>query len=562
MAKLRKSPHTCNTSRIARAFLQLYSNSACRGLVCVHLQYQLIFAIFAAIYIPAIVDMYSKLRNIENAAVAMILLVAAMLCGCSGNDDKLNAQIRNIVEHAELQNEQGIFSLTEIILSDSARYRAYLTKGGGLDIYKLQKAVDAVGKKADATFRWDVSAYGAIPTKDLQLNLFLERSGSMTGYDARSTSGDFKRTLNELITRFPRVGGTTGKIFIVNDAVYPHKGSFEQFVQQKDIFAATAGIGDPSYTDFATIFDYVLRDDVAEDINILVTDMIYSPRGTAGVTPAKIFNEEQSLATSIFQKHADKSVIVVKLSSDFDGQYYPYNTPQAGVSYQGYRPFYVVITGSSAALYKLRRDPRYASFLDFATLPGYQAHYVFSRKPQVPDYYTILPRSKGSVGSFSLSGSNSSGNGVHALKDLKSGKGGKIRFALAVNLMHVAVDADYLLDEANYTIKSDGVAELIKVERITSEMVDARNRRYLSDASHLLTIEIDAGNVGKDLEVSLINRMPRWFAESTDNDDSRRGSRFATTTFGLNNFLEGIYRAYHGTAVQPSLTQFSIKLEQ
>lgn len=506
--------------------------------------------------------MCKKFLSINHIWQATLFCLVLLLCACGKEGNSLETQIRDIAGHPELQNEEGLRALADIIMSDPDSYRAYLDNEGNIDLAKLQKAVDRIGRDTDSGFSWDITAYGGIPVKDLSLNLFLERSGSMTGYDARSTSGDFKRTLNEIITRFPRqTDGATGSISIVNDNVYSHKGSFEEFVQNKDVFASTSGIGDPSYTDFASIFGHVLADTVAENINVLVTDLIYSPKGIEGVTPAKIFNEEQSLATSIFQKHSDKSVLVVKLHSDFDGMYYPYNSPQGGVRYKGMRPYYIVITGSAAAMHKLRHDSRYASFTDFASLPGYEAHYLFSRKPQAPGYYTVLPRNKASRGNFSLSGSNSSGKGVHALKELKGDNAGKILFQVAADLSDIAADPEYMLDAANYTIATDGMARIASVEAITPQMTDARNRRYLEGATHLFTIEADASNPGRQIELGLADKMPGWFKTSTSSDDTRTGSGFASTTFGLNSFLEGIYRAYHGTAEQPQLFTLNIHIE-
>lgn len=493
-------------------------------------------------------------------AVCIASASGIVLCSCSGDSGsgKLDDEIRRIVSDPSLQNERGLEMLTAIILDSPEACGAYILPDGSIDLRKLQQTVSRLGRSIDPAFSWDLSVYGGVPAGDLRLNLFLERSGSMNGYDARSTSGDFKRTLNEIITRFPRVGGTPGKISIVNDAVYPFSGTFEQFVQQKDIFDATAGVGDPSYTDFASIFEYVLRDTVAENINVLVTDMIYSPRDTEGVTPAKIFNEEQSLATSIFQKHADKSVMVVMLQSDFDGMYYPYDSPSSGVRYKGQRPYYAIITGSAAAMHKLRTDSRYASFTDFATLPGYKAHYRFSRYPQAPGYFAVLPFFRGNTGSFTLTGSD----GTHTITRLKADKpGGMVTFTVAADMGGIAADKAYMLDMANYNVTTDGIARLLKVEPVTPQMVDARNRRHIGTATHLFTIEADPSNPGKKLELSLADNMPEWFHTASDADDTRRGASFGSTTFGLGSFMEGIYRAFHGTAASPKLVTMTILIE-
>lgn len=493
--------------------------------------------------------------------IMLTLMAAMILCACSDKEQTLDGIIRKIAENPELQSEQGLDMLASTILESPEAYKAYLLPTGSIDMAKLNKAVERIGKRTNPEFKWDITAYGGVPHKDLRLNLYLERSGSMTGYDARSTSGDFKRTLNELITRFPRVNGVPGSIAIVNDAVYPYKGSFEEFVQQKDIFAATSSLGDPSFTDFANIFEYVLRDTVAENINVLVTDLIYSPRDTQGVTPAKIFNEEESLATSIFQKHADKSVMVVQLISDFDGLYYPYHSPQSGVKYKGKRPYYVVITGSAAAIYKLLHDKRYSSFTDFATLPGYQGDYIFSRNPLTPAYYSLLPRGKGMKGSYSLGGAKGE-TGSHTLKDIKGDDTNKATFRLAANLNNIPAASDYILNPKNYRLDGASGAAIVNIEPITEAMIDARTRRFLDPATHLFTIEIDTRHLSPQLEISLLNTLPEWISRSACADDSKiNAASFPTSTFGVDRLLGGIYHAYHSPSSTPQLFTLRVAIQ-
>lgn len=502
--------------------------------------------------------MHRPFSHPGHIAAALAIAVLILLCSCGGKENRLDAEIRKIAENPELQSVQGLDMLSSVILENPEAYKAYIRPDGSIDLKRLGETVERTGKRTDPKFRWNITAYGGVPRGDLRLNLYLERSGSMAGYDARSTSGDFKRTLNELITRFPRVDGIPGSISVVNDAVYPYRGSFEEFVQQKDIFDATDGMGDPSYTDFARIFEYVLRDTVAENINVLVTDLIYSPRDTKGVTPAKIFNEEQSLATSIFQKHADKSVIVVKLEGDFDGLYYPYSTPQSGRRYKGQRPYYAVITGSAAAMYRLRHDSRYANFVDFSSLLGYNAEYIFSREPLILSYYSLLPRGKGMKGSYSL-GATQGETGSHALKDIKGDADGIASFRIAANLNGVPASPDYILDTKNYTLTGAPRARILKIEPITEGMIDARTRRFLEPATHLFTVEVDMRHLSPDMEISLSNSLPQWIKASACADDNNTSARnFGNTTFGVDRLLEGIYRAYHGASASPRL--FTLRL--
>lgn len=497
-----------------------------------------------------------KTTILTTAALIWLLITA---CG----SNPLQEAIAEIAQHPEMQNEEGFNRLAEIVMSDRDAYAIYIDADGNLDISRLQETVSRLGRSRNQNFSWDITQYGGAATGDLNLRLMLERSGSMTGYDSRSGSGRFKRVLNELLNRFPQSGSDATKadhIMIVNDAVYPFQGSMADFLQDKDIFATTAGIGDPSYTDFRRIFEYVLNDSVPERITVLVTDMIYSPLGTETVSAEKIFNESGSLASNLYKNHSDKSLLIVKLNADFNGNYYPFNSPSDGEKYTGKRPYYLLISGSAAAMSKLRSDDRYTSFTDFSSLPGYEAKYFFNRTMLPVKYYTVLPRGKENRGQFTTKGGNRD-QGSRAIDNLRPDNTGIYSFDIAANLSGIPAADDYLDDIHNYDIITDGSARITKVQRIDNSMINARNSRYLKPATHIITITGDGKNPGTRLDVRLLNRLPEWISASNSLDDTQVGTpRFSSTTFGLLPFLQGIYNAYYGTSELPVTTSMTIDI--
>lgn len=498
--------------------------------------------------------------QLRRMAWAVVCILLCVLTAC-GHSDALEQKMSEAVNDPSMRNEQTFNEMTDIILSSPQEYERYLTAEGQVDVKKLEEAVARMGKRKDPGFVWDMSLYGGVLRGPLRLRIMLERSGSMEGYDARTGSGDFKRAVNELIGRFPN-GKETGEIFIVNDGVYPYQGSFDTFVQDKDIYATTAGTGNAAYTDFARIFTYSLTDSVPERVTVLITDMIYSPKDTEGVSAQKIFNEEASLAMSLFTTHKDKSIAIVKLNSDFRGKYYPLSRP-AGFNYSGQRPYYMIVTGSAAAMQKLRGAEEYASFADFSTLPGYEADYFFNRTPLPISYYSLLPKGKGLTGNYALSGEGAQG-GSHVLKDIKPDPSSEsFTFRVCVDLSQVPAPDSYIEDPGNYEIASDGTVGIEKIETVTADMTDARNKRYLSRATHLFTLRAGSKNMPEKCEIKLLNRMPDWIgASSAHTDASPSVKDFSVTTFGLEPFMKGIYSAYYGTAKIPVFTSFTIQFQQ
>lgn len=501
------------------------------------------------------------LAGIYFLLIAAVSAPGALLCSCSSGADPVQALISKAAADPEARNENTFNELTALILASPDKYRNFFASDGTLDLDKLQAAISKAAERAGTKGDWDITSYGGALKGDLRLRLMLERSGSMTGYDARSGSGDFKRAVSELVTRFPHAGTGAGSILIVNDDLYPYPGTFESFVQDKDIFSSTASIGNPAYTDFAGIFTKSLTDTVPEQVTVLVSDLIYSPKNTEGTGAEKIFNEESALASSLFKSHLDKSMIIVRLSSDFKGTYYPFGSNVA-FSYSGRRPYYMIITGSAAALSRLRSSEKYASFIDFRSLPGFEAEYFFNRRPIPLTWWSVMPRKNSSEGAYTLAG-GSAEQGSHALKDATPAQDGMLTFTVAADLSDIPADPAYLIDPANYEIDSDAPARILSIKAVAPSMADARNKRYLKHATHLFTISVNGRVLPESLTVKLLNRLPSWIKEGSSVSDTNPHSlSFSKTTFGLLPFMQGVYNAYYGTAEVPAFTSFTVKFEK
>jgi len=469
--------------------------------------------------------------------------------------------LQRIATDPEARNEQSFNELMQLLLDNPKEYARYLKPDGSPDFAKIEAAVAAMAKRAGTTCDWNPSEYGGALRGALSLRLMLERSGSMTAYDDRSGSGNFKRAVSEMITRFPSADTGAGSILIVNDNLYPYPGTFESFVQDRDIFSSTSSLGNPAYTDFARIFAHALSDTVPERITVLVTDLIYSPSGTENVTAEKIFNEESALTTSLFHKHLDKSMIIVRLSADYRGVYYPFDSA-AAFNYSGQRPYYMVITGSAAAMSRLRSAPQYAGFVDFASLPGYEHQYFFNRHSLPLTWWSLMPRSNPSQGEYRLSG-GSSDTGTHSLKGARAASGSNvITFSVALDMKNIPADPEYLLDPANYKIESEAPVQIVAIRPVGADMSNPRTRRYLSQASHIMELRIDSKTPPSAIKVSLLNHLPHWVKKyNATSDRNPAAPRFASSTFGLLPFLQGVYQAYYGTAEVPEFTSFTVIFE-
>lgn len=456
-----------------------------------------------------------------------MLLAGLMACGGHGSLDKA---VRGLMVSGDT-TRASYDSLCSLITDNPKKYSDMLTLDGKVDHKKLAEFIEQIGSQLRPPMHWDTRAYGGVD--DLSLTVYFERSGSMVPYDQRGGGGQLKKAVNDLINHFPT--GSKVDINIVNDGIYPYQHTVDEFLQDRDIYQSTAGIGDASYTDFQLIFNKILEAQRPGNVSVLVSDLIYSPKDTHGVSLDKIFNEENSLATRVFAHYKGKSVVVQQFMGDYSGKYYPYN----GVpfEYNGKRPFYLVIIADSDAMDQLAQDKRYSGVLDAA---GMGNSYRFNQGTSEVEC-RVLPEWKDNAGRFRVK----HGEGIALGKCAGDRETGKLCFSLAANLGSLLKDDALLTDAANYDVKSvDGYT--LTIQPIDPSMVTTNNKSYLEGMTHILTLVGDLKSPRDEVRISLRNELPAWISQSTSMSDTSAGGSFATTTLGLEQLLGGMFDAMKG----------------
>ncbi len=482
----------------------------------------------------------------KTSRFALILTIVGLfvlsLTGCG--KDALQKAVKDAFIKGDT-TEVTYQKICDIITSNPEKYAAYIADDGGINASALNEMINEVGQQLRPPMSWNTLGYGA---QSLTLSIYFERSGSMTPYDQASGGGQLKKTVNDLINFFP--GGDKASINIVNNDIYPYGGTVDSFLQDRDIYASTKGVGDASHTDFQVIFNKIFQAQKPGNVAVLITDLIYSPKNTNGVSVEKILNEENSLATSIFTKYKNKSIIVNQFSGDFDGLYYPYNGKP--FSYKGQRPFYAIIIADASTIDRMAKDSRFANFLNMAgTLNSYRLNQASTTLD-----IKLVPVWK---------------NGAGRCRESRSEKGlitgcetdretGKIAFSVAVNLGGLRKDDAFLCNPSNFTIQSQN-GFTMQVEKISPTDITGNNKAYLDGMTHVITFTGKMNTAKDEISVSLRNDFPAWIAQSTSRDDSNPSAAgFASTTFGLERFLRGIYDAF--SASQSAYISMNIKLEK
>lgn len=486
--------------------------------------------------------MCREMRKSYICAIAMLLLVTMVSCDGSG--------LGKIVKKTLLEGDTTEASLAEIckvIKSDSRAYSDFIDADGEVDMIALNDFINDTGERLRPARHWNVLAYGK---QSLRLSIYLERSGSMTAYDTQGGGGELKKTVNDLINFFPATADDNVKISIVNDGIYPYNASVADFLKDKNIYASTANIGDARYTDFSQILNTILSRGSADEVSVLVSDMIYSPRDTRNVSSEKIFNEVNSLATGVFRQYPGKSVILCKVRGSYHGTYYPYNGEK--FRYDGIRPFYVMIVADKAIIDKMFADKSYQRFLQ---VTGAEYAYRFNQ-PQCEVPVTLLPSWEGDKGRFRVS----RGGNLCLERCEEDRATGVLRFSVAVDFSALGKDDAFLCDASNYDVQSSG-GYRIAVKKIDPSAVSSNMKNYIEGKTHIITFT-GTPEVSHDrIVMKLKNEFPAWIEQSNSQDDcSSNAMGFATTTFGLTPFIRGIYDAYAG--VGDAYTSITIEIDK
>ena len=392
----------------------------------------------------------------------------------------------------------------------------------------------------------------------VRFKFFLERSGSMTPFDATTTTGDFKSAITSFLNSIPDgKAGSENLLFIVNDAVYPFDKSYKEFIQSKNIFADTKNVGDPRYTDFTCIFDSILAKTGKNEVAVLVSDLIYSTPNMAQVNCTKILNEAKSLTRSVFKGKTSKDVLIVKMLGDYDGPYYTYNSPNKGQDYKGTRPYYFVVVAAPDVMQRLFNDKKYLECMAFDDRQGYEDLYCFSNEKKV-DYSVLLSnkRNEGRVGA--VRGQNL----IHEVENIEADRNGTVTMTVAADLSGIIVPEKALLNPKNYEITSLSGFKIKNIEKIKDNERDEK-LRAIPKATHFIMLTTQKKIAYETLKLRFKNELPAWVEKTNSDDDTNLYSTgFSKTTYAFKYMMDGIHEAYYGTVEDPSYFQIELKINK
>lgn len=490
------------------------------------------------------------------------ITLIGLLVGCSGPVDEVDNQISdaltndNQLDATEAQAIRSFLLKEKKELADEKKTAKLFTADGQIDDVALttyiKRHIDyrKLAKEGKAP---SIALTGAVTSaKPLRLKLYLEASGSMFPYDAPGGNGAFKRTLNDVLTEFDAVNPGQGKLFVVNTEVNDLGLSLSQFFKEKNIFTVAKTKGKTTSTDFERIFSDILRNTSGNDLSVLVSDLIYSDPSLTGMSAQKTLDAASSLLTTVFNPYANThSMLVIKLKADFDGTYYSWNNAKR--KYAGERPYYLCLIGRNETMKQLYQDQTYQTIRRFDQLPGFADSWFFGRDTKaVTPFYSILVTDPARKGRFKRSAEEvrSHAKAVHALTDVQPDVTDKsLAIPVAVDLSALRLPASLLTDASQYVVESKDNFRVSSVQSYAGA----------NGTTHKLLLSTDKPARGERSATIRLRRQfpPRWIANTHTTNDA---SPDANSTFGLQNLLQGVERAYNPNN-QTEYFTLTIKIE-
>ena len=233
----------------------------------------------------------------------------------------------------------------------------------------------------------------------LKARLYLEASGSMFPYDAANGAGELNSAVQNVLGPFENRQPGSTQLFVVNDGVYPLGIGYEKLIQQPNLFTLAKGKGNPRYTDFGLIFSKIMQGLRPGEVGVLVSDLIYSPASATAQSTQKTLSDVQTLMQHTFSRQPDKSVLVLQLTGDFHGTYFP--ASGSGRAYNGKRPYYLVLMADNPTMRALLSDEAFAPLREFSSLEGFRNFHLFTSATAAEPYYSVILDDAAQRGRFS-----------------------------------------------------------------------------------------------------------------------------------------------------------------
>lgn len=356
---------------------------------------------------------------------------------------------------------------------------------------------------------------GIIPTpqtiSDIDVNLYIENSGSMFGY---LSGNSFRDNINYFMNGFCQqnlCADTNIHCFYINSTAWARPNvRVTDFISNLKTNATSCGTH--SSTDIALIFDTIFARTDNKTLSVLVSDMILSPDGSNAANYLTDMNIK--IMQKIKSKSKDFATIIFHCEAPFKGAYYDCDNHLRSID--TIRPYYICVIGNNSLIKRfLSEMPNFPHFnkLNYSVFFSYDSNYKGK-------YFLVT----------CIKGNRTSPTSVKNAK--LDGNSNKFTMQLGVDFSDLLVEDSYLTNVNNYQLSNPNY-------KLTSIQ-----RKSTGNSTHVLCLETTNPVHQTALTISLKNQaIPVWIS-NLNNEDCNRIFNDLDKTYGIEKIIDGIYNGY------------------
>jgi len=459
-----------------------------------------------------------------------IILIILILTSCQSEftlfKEKATtfANSDNYIDEKEYQ-----ILLDEISCSDERDFKQFKNIQGVIDSSKVVTYLLKQFKLTKADIWQPITN---LKQKTININVYIENSGSMDGYVKGVT--EFEQAVYNYLTDIKISKFTDSlNLFYINSDIIPQGSDISDFIEKLDPTTFKNKGGSRGTTDISNLLKSVLTETKPNEISILVTDGIFSP-GVGKDAEQYLVNQQIGIKSSMadyLDKYPNSAVVIYQLSSKFDGWYY--NREDSRTKINEERPYYLWIIGKTDLINDLILKVPENKFKG----SGVQNVFSITGGPKSVDYAVKM-----GSGKFDLDKKEPKTT-IENLKKETKGQQNSARFSVNANLSGFLLSDNYLRDISNYELNNKDFA-------LTICNSVSNNFGY----THQLNFE--SGSVHKGvISVKLKTLIPQWVE---DINDSIGSIPVNGKTYGIKYQIHGIYEAF--TISNNYYTEIKIKI--
>ena len=368
------------------------------------------------------------------------------------------------------------------------------------------------------------------PASQPVVNVYLENSGSMYGYVDRNQKSMFQQSVYNYLVDVQSSGiPSSFNLHFINNQIIPKGNDVNAFINGITANDFRNTRGDGTHTDIAEMLKMILDNTSNDTVSIFISDCILSP-GRVNQPEAYLTGQMVSIKkclSAFIDKAPNTMVMVYQVNSPFNGKYYDYeDNPR---QYEGNRPYYIIVIGSTPNLYNLKLHTKSENFIP--RVNNYWGIFNYPVDKYSPMNYALMMAPK--KGSFNR-------KNPKTMSNVRTDADGQFQFTIAADMTIY----QHLLED-NYLYEVDNYARLVN-KTDSKEFTMSVSANQIATSPMTLDYQITTNQRLSDgvFSLVLLRDTPEWAETMTDLDDRNFDNGNEMKTYGLRYIFDGIKQAY------------------